>query len=61
MANLVIIESPTKATSLKSYLGSGYKVMASVGHVRDLPKSSLQWTPNTILSPISSIYGEKEN
>lgn len=41
MANLVIIESPTKATSLKSYLGSGYKVMASVGHVRDLPKSSL--------------------
>ncbi len=41
MANLVIIESPTKATNLKSYLGSGYKVMASVGHVRDLPKSSL--------------------
>ena len=41
MANLVIIESPTKATNLKSYLGSNYKVMASVGHVRDLPKSSL--------------------
>ncbi len=41
MANLVIIESPSKASSLKSYLGSGYKIMASVGHVRDLPKSSL--------------------
>ena len=41
MSNLVIIESPTKAANLKSYLGSGYKVMASIGHVRDLPKSSL--------------------
>ncbi len=41
MSNLVIIESPTKAANLKSYLGSGYKVMASVGHVRDLPKSTL--------------------
>ena len=41
MANLVIIESPTKAANLKSYLGSNYKVMASVGHVRDLPKSTL--------------------
>ncbi|MBQ7846787.1 MAG: type I DNA topoisomerase [Clostridia bacterium] len=41
MANLVIIESPSKATNLKSYLGSNYKVMASIGHVRDLPKSTL--------------------
>ncbi len=41
MANLVIVESPSKASTIKSYLGSNYKVMASVGHVRDLPKSSL--------------------
>ena len=41
MANLVIVESPSKATTIKSYLGSGYKVIASVGHVRDLPKSTL--------------------
>ena len=41
MANLVIIESPFKAPAIKSYLGSGYKVFASVGHLRDLPKSSL--------------------
>lgn len=41
MANLVIIESPYKAPTIKSYLGSNYKVIASKGHVRDLPKSTL--------------------
>ena len=42
MANyLVIVESPTKVTSIKKFLGSRYKVMASQGHVRDLPKSQL--------------------
>ena len=38
---LVIIESPYKAPAINSYLGKEYKVMASVGHVRDLPKSTL--------------------
>ena len=41
MANLVILESPAKANTVKGYLGSNYKVMACIGHVRDLPKSSL--------------------
>ncbi len=41
MGNLVIVESPSKATTIKNYLGAGYKVMASKGHVRDLPKSTL--------------------
>ena len=41
MANLVIVESPSKATAIKKYLGSNYKVIASKGHVRDLPKSTL--------------------
>lgn len=41
MANLVIVESPAKASTIKSYLGSNYKVVASKGHVRDLPKSTL--------------------
>ena len=41
MANLVIMESPSKANTVKGYLGSNYKVIASVGHVRDLPKSTL--------------------
>ena len=39
--NLVILESPGKIGTVKSYLGSNYKVIASIGHVRDLPKSSL--------------------
>lgn len=41
MANLVIVESPSKANTIKGYLGPNYKVIASVGHIRDLPKSTL--------------------
>ncbi|HBJ19451.1 MAG TPA: DNA topoisomerase I, partial [Clostridiales bacterium] len=41
MANLVIVESPAKANTIKNYLGSNYKVIASKGHIRDLPKSTL--------------------
>ena len=40
MSNLVIVESPSKASTIKGYLGKGYKVVASKGHVRDLPKST---------------------
>ena len=39
--SLVIVESPAKARTLGRYLGKGYAVMASVGHVRDLPKNEL--------------------
>jgi DNA topoisomerase I len=38
---LIIVESPTKAKTLNRYLGSGYEVEASMGHIRDLPKSKL--------------------
>lgn len=38
---LVIVESPAKGKTIEKYLGAGYKVMASFGHVRDLPKSKL--------------------
>ena len=38
---LVVVESPAKAKTINKYLGSGYKVVASMGHIRDLPKSRL--------------------
>ena len=41
MSKLVIVESPAKAKTIQKYLGPGYEVMASMGHVRDLPKSKL--------------------
>ena len=39
--NLIIVESPTKARTITKYLGRGYTVMASVGHIKDLPTSKL--------------------
>jgi len=38
---LVVVESPAKAKTIKKYLGTGYAVKASVGHVKDLPKSKM--------------------
>ena len=39
--NLVIVESPTKARTLTAFLGAKYRIEASKGHMRDLPKSDL--------------------
>ncbi len=41
MNRLVIVESPSKAKTIKKYLGQGYDVISSVGHIRDLPSSEL--------------------
>ena len=39
--NLVVVESPAKARTIEQYLGEGFTVLASMGHVRDLPKKDL--------------------
>ena len=39
--DLVIVESPAKAKTIEKYLGGNYTVVASMGHLRDLPKSTL--------------------
>lgn len=49
--NLVIVESPAKVHTIKKFLGSNYEVMASQGHVRDMPKSQLGFDPNNGFEP----------
>lgn len=49
--NLVIVESPAKVNTIKKFLGSNYEVVASQGHVRDLPKSQMGVDPNNDYEP----------
>ena len=48
---LVIVESPAKVKTIKKFLGSNYEVMASNGHVRDLPKSQMGISPENHFEP----------
>lgn len=49
--NLVIVESPAKVATIKKFLGSNYEVLASQGHVRDLPKSQMGIDPANNYEP----------
>ncbi len=61
MSKLVIVESPAKAKNIKGYLGKGYEVVASMGHVRDLPAARLSVDIANDFEPKYAIIKGKEN
>ena len=60
MSDLVIVESPAKAKTIKKYLGKNYEVVASMGHVRDLPKARLSVDIKNNFAPKYDIIKGKE-
>ncbi|MCH5317036.1 MAG: type I DNA topoisomerase [Eubacterium sp.] len=61
MSKLVIVESPAKAKNIKGYLGRGYEVVASMGHVRDLPAERLSVDIENNFSPKYEVIKGKED
>ena len=57
---LVVVESPAKAKTIKKYLGSGYTVKASVGHIMDLPKSKIGVDVDNDFEPIYEVIESKK-
>ncbi|MDR2870073.1 MAG: type I DNA topoisomerase [Deferribacteraceae bacterium] len=58
--NLIIVESPAKARTIEHYLGSGYEVLASVGHIIDLPKKTLGVDIHNNFAPTYETMPDKE-
>ncbi len=57
---LVIVESPAKAKTIEKYLGSDYKVIASMGHLRDLPKSTMGVDLDTFTPDYQPVKGRED-
>ncbi len=57
---LVIVESPAKAKTIEKYLGKGYQVKASIGHIKDLPKSKLGVDVKNDFEPTYDVIKEKK-
>lgn len=60
MSKLIIVESPAKAKTIKKYLGGDYKVVASMGHIRDLPAAKLSVDVRNDFAPKYAIIKGKE-
>ncbi|MFC1782944.1 type I DNA topoisomerase [Planctomycetota bacterium] len=58
--NLVIVESPAKAKTISKYLGKGFEVMASMGHIRDLPSKSLSVDISNDFTPTYEIIPSRK-
>jgi len=56
---LVIVESPAKAKTIQKYLGRGYRVTSSMGHVRDLPKKDLSIDVENNFEPVYEVTKQK--
>ncbi|MCL5433296.1 MAG: type I DNA topoisomerase [Patescibacteria group bacterium] len=61
MNNLVVVESPTKAKTIGKFLGNGYKIKASMGHVLDLPKSTLGVDVEHNFKPLYELIPDKSD
>ena len=60
MSKLIIVESPEKAKTIKKYLGTGYDIVASKGHIRDLPAAKLSVDVKNNFEPKYAVIKEKE-
>ena len=60
MKNLIIVESPAKAKTIEKFLGPGYKVMSSFGHIRDLRKKDFSIDVDRDFEPVYEIPAEKK-
>ena len=58
--NLIIVESPAKARTINKFLGNDYIVVASMGHVRDLPEKELGFDPSNHFEPRYEITKDKK-
>ena len=61
MLNLVIVESPAKAKTIKQFLGDNFEVMSSYGHIRDLPLKSLGINIEKNFEPLYEVSSDKKN
>ena len=61
MKNLVIVESPAKAKTIEKFLGPDYKVMSSIGHIRDLKSKGMSVEIDKDFSPVYEIPAEKRD